>query len=276
MNRQTPSARPVVPLLAVALAIASLVPAGCAPVASPPAATAETSPAPVTLNISAAASLKDALESLEPDYEAENGVDLVYNFAASGVLQKQIESGAAADVFMSAAPKQMNALVDGGFVSNESTRTFASNDIVIAVPKGNPAAITGPGDLAKAKRLATGNPESAPHGTWSKGWLVSQGLWDSLESTFVFGESAGQTTDYVARGEVDAALIFASEINGREDVEIAYTVPAEQIDPVAYVIAPLVATPVPDAAESFIGHIMSDAGHQMLLDHGFASVSGGQ
>lgn len=258
-------------LLSAALVLAALL-AGCSQPAATDTAATETAE-PVTLNVSAAASLKDALEDLEPDYEAANNVDLVFNFAASGVLQKQIETGSDTDVFMSAAPKQMNALIDEGFVSADTTQTFISNDIVIAVPTGNPAGITGPDDLGKADKLATGNPESAPHGTWSKNWLVSQGMWDDLEDKFVFGENAGQTTDYVARGEVDAALIFASEISGRDDVEIVYTVPSDQIDPVRYVIAPLEASTKQAEAQTFIDYIMSDAGQQVLVDHGFTQVA---
>ena len=87
---------------------------------------------------------------------------------------------------------------------------------MIIVPADNPAGITTPADLAKADKIVTGNPETAPHGTKAKEFLTSLGQWDGLESKFVFAENAAQTVDYVARGEVDAGLVFASEVLGND------------------------------------------------------------
>ena len=199
--------------------------AGCTQQTDP---TAENTsePAATELSVSAALTLRDALEEIAPAFEQANDVTIVYNFGASGALQKQIEGGAPADVFASASPKQMNALAEGGYVSAETTVTFAGNDVVIIVPAGNPLGITSPGDLEKAGRLTTGNPDTAPHGTVSKEWLETLGLWEGLAGRFVFGENAAQSADYIVRGEVDAGLGFASEVLGNDKLEIAYIVPA--------------------------------------------------
>lgn len=244
---------------------------GCA-AASQPEAPATPPAEQVELTVSAAATLRSAFEQLQPEFERANNMKLVYNFGASGVLQKQIEGGAAVDVFASASPTQVDALISGGYISEEDTATFISNEVVIVVPAGNPGQITGPDDLAGATRLATGNPESAPHGTKAKEWLTNQGTWATLESKFVFGENAAQTTDYVARGEVDAALVFASEAAGRDDLEVVYVVPAEQIKPIRYVIAPLGGSQNAEAAAAFIDYVLSDASQQVLLDNGFVAA----
>jgi len=255
-------------LTTVTLVLAASV-SGCASRGS--ATTQPSEKPPTELTVSAAATLRDAFEQFAPEFEKANNAKIVYNFGASGVLQKQIEGGAAVDVFASASPTQIDALVAGGLISEEATASFISNELVIVVPSGNPAGIAGPGDLARAKRLATGDPESAPHGTKAKEWLEGQGLWTELERKFVFGENAAQTTDFVARGEVDAALLFASEAAGRDDMEVVYTVPSDQIKPIRYVIAPLASSANPELAQAFVDFVMSARGQQTLLDSGFVA-----
>lgn len=253
--------------LHVTLAVAL---SGCAsqqPAAEPPAESAT----PVELNVSAATTLKSAFEELAPAFEEANGVTLVYNFGASGVLQKQIEGGAAAEVFVSASPAQVDTLTAGGFVSAEDTSTFISNRLVIAVPRGNPAAIAGPDDLTKADRVAIGNPETAPAGTKAKEWMTSRGVWAGIEPKCVFGENAAQVTDYVARGEVDAAVMFASEATGREDVEVVYAVPASETTPIKYVAAPLRDSAHFDAAVAFVEFLTTPEAQKVLIANGFVA-----
>ena len=161
------------------------------------------------------------------------------------MLQKQIEGGAPCDVFASASAVQVDALVAQGLISADSTETFASNDLVIIVPASNPAGVSAPADLAKATKLVTGNPETAAHGTKAKEFLTGLGTWDALQPKFVFAENAAQTVDYVARGEVDAGLVFASEVTGNDAVKVVYTVPKGAIKPVRYVAAPIKATTQP-------------------------------
>jgi molybdate transport system substrate-binding protein len=256
------------------IALAGLV-AGCvallAGCAQPTAQVEEPveSEVPVELRVSAATSLKAVLDAVAPEFEQANGVKLVYNFGASGQLQKQIEGGAPADVFASASPAQVDALIEGGLISAASTETFAGNDLVIFVPKGNPAGITKPTDLAKADRLVTGNPETAPHGTKAKEWLEGLGTWSSLGPSFIFAENAAQTLDYVTRGEVDAGIEFESETTGRDDVEVVYLVPADQINPIEYVAAPLGASDQQQVAAAFVEYLLSQKVQTALAEAGF-------
>jgi molybdate transport system substrate-binding protein len=227
---------------------------------------------PVELNISAAATLKNVLAKVAPSFERTHGVKLVINYGASGVLMKQIEAGAPADVFLSASPVQVNTLAAEGIISADTTMTFAGNDLVILVAKGNPKGIHGPGDLAKAVKITTGDPATAPHGTKAKEWLTGLGLWNALLPKIVYTANAAQTDDFVARGEVDAGIGFASDAKGRNDVEVAYTVPAGQIKPVRYVAAPIKVTSQAELASQFVTYMLSPEVQSALVKAGFKAA----
>jgi molybdate transport system substrate-binding protein len=228
--------------------------------------------APTELDVSAAATLKSVLTSIAPAFERAHNVKLVINYGASGVLMKQIEAGAPSDVFLSASPAQVNTLTAEGMISADTTVTFAGNDLVILVAKGNPKGIHGPADLAKAVKLTTGDPATAPHGTKAKEWLTGLGLWDTLSPKFVYTANAAQTDDFVARGEVDAGIGFASDAKGRTDVEIAYTVPAGQIKPVKYVMAPIKGTSQAELASQFVTYMLSPDVQSALVNAGFKAA----
>jgi molybdate transport system substrate-binding protein len=221
------------------------------------------------LNVSAAMTLKGVFKQLAPEFEAANDARIVFNFGASGVLQKQIEGGADVDVFASAAPKQIDALIAGGFVSADATTSFASNQVVILVPKGNPSGVQGPEDLKRVGRIATGNTDSTPIGATAKEWLHGLGLWEVVEPAVVFGENVGQVMGYLERGEVDAAVLFASEATGRENVEVAYRAPVDETPPIRYVIAPVGSTRKALLARAFIDFVMAEGSQQALVDGGF-------
>lgn len=250
-------------LLASILAVAL---SGCSQATN---AEADKPAARTELRVSAASSLKKLLEATAPEFEKANGTRLVFNFGASGLLQKQIEGGAPCDVFVSASPTQMNTLIAAGLISAQATSTFASNDLVVLVPKGNPAGIHGPDDFVKATRIVTGNPETAPHGTKAKEWLTGLGMWDSLQPRFVFAENAAQTLDYVVRGEVDAGIGFGSEAQGTDAVEVAYTVPTGAITPVRYVAAPLLKAEQAGLAAAYVEYLNAPTVQKALIKAGF-------
>lgn len=255
-------------LVAVLMAVTFTSSAGCSRTAVS-SATEPSKPGPVTLNVSAAASLKSVLTDIAPSFETANGVKLVFNFGASGVLMKQIESGSPTDVFLSAGALQVDTLTAKGLISAEQTETFAGNDLVILVPAGNPRGIHGQNDLANATKLATGDPAVAPHGAAAREWLVTIGLWKTLEPRFVFAASAPQTDDYVARGEVDAGIGFASDAAGRGDLEVAYVVPAAEYKLVKYVAAPVKESKQTELGSRFVTYLLTPGVQSALKDAGF-------
>jgi len=265
-----PGTKQVLGLLLAALVAITMF-AGCA--SSTPSAATLAAPAatttPVQLDVSAATTLKKAFTILAPAFEKANNAKLVYNFGASGVLQKQVEGGAPCDVFASASPSQVSSLVADGLVSVESTVTFAGNTLVIIVPANNPAGITGPNDLAKANKIVTGNPATAPHGAKAKEFLTMHGTWDSLQPKMVFADNAAQTLDYVVRGEVDAGLIFGNEVLANKDVKVVFTVPDGAIKPIKYVAAPIKASKNLDLATKFTQFLLTPEAQTVLVANGF-------
>lgn len=260
-------------LIAAALAL-TLTAGGCSTKAAT-STTKSSAGGTVEVNVLAATTLKRAFEAMAPAFEkAHPGTRLVFDFAASGVLQKQVEQGAPADVFASAAPKQVDALVSEGLASAESTVTFCGNRLAIVVPVADPAKITGPDTLKNAKRLTTGNPDTAPHGTKAKEWLTDIGLWKVLEPKFVFAENAAQTLDYISRGEVDAGLVFASEATGVDSVKVVYTAPESELTtPIRYVAVPVKASAHAELAKAFLAYVLSADGQATLGEHGFIPVA---
>lgn len=223
--------------------------------------------------VSAAVSLKDAFTELAPIYKQKTGRDVTFNFGSSGALQKQIETGAPADVFASAGKPQMDALVTHGSVDASVISNFTSNRLVLIVPNDSTLSIVTLSDLAGAsiKRVAMGNSKTVPAGQYSEQALTKTNLLESLKPKLVFGEDVRQVLDYVSRGEVDAGLVYASDAAAAgEKVKVVYTVPAESHDPILYPIAVVKGSKNSDAAKAFVDLVLSPDGQNILKRHGFA------
>jgi molybdate transport system substrate-binding protein len=265
-NDVSPPRKPLLTRRLATLVLGVALLTGCTSPAEPqPEATTE----PVEITVSAAMTLKKVFEQLASEFETETGTRVILNFGASGVLQKQVEGGADVDVFASAAPRQMNELIEGGFVSVDATSAIASNEVVVLTRTGNATGITGARDLVALGRIATGNPESTPIGAAAIQWMEGQGLAEEFRSRVVYGENVTQVMEYLTRGEVDAVVVFASEAKGRDDVEITYTVPTADTPPIRYVIAPLASSTRSDEAAAFVEFVLSERGRQALADAGF-------
>lgn len=225
------------------------------------------------ITVSAAASLKDAFREISKQYEASRGIKVNLNFGSSGALQKQIESGAPVDVFASAGIPQMDALAAQGLIVRETRKDFTRNTLVLIVPADSRSGITSFSDLAgtKLKRLAVGNPKTVPVGQYAEQSLTRLGLWQGLASRLVLAEDVRQALDYVARGEVDAGIVYASDVRATGDgVRIVATAPADSHDPILYPIAVLRGSSQPEAARSFIDAVTSAEGERILEKYGFA------
>ena len=139
----------------------------------------------VEINVSAAASLKDALEKINENYKKSTGTTVVLNLGGSGALVKQIKEGAPTDLFISASNKAMNELVESGTVEKDAVSLLLKNSLVLVVPKDNPAKIEKVEDLAnldEKSKLALGETETVPAGQYAKESLTNLNLWDKLES----------------------------------------------------------------------------------------------
>lgn len=233
------------------------------------------SSATTELMVSAAASLKDAMEAIKPLYQTENSeVKIIYNLASSGSLQQQIEQGAPVDVFISAAPKQMNALEEKGLLL-EGTRTdLLKNKIVLIVPK-NDTSIQSFKDLSgdQVEKFAMGEPESVPAGKYAREVLTAQGLFDSLQPKIVYAKDVRQVLNYVATGNTNAGIVYSSDAQVSDQIKIVETAPEASHSPVIYPVAVLKESKQPEAAQAFVQFLSSQTAQPVFEQFGFTTVT---
>ncbi|UTF51437.1 molybdate ABC transporter substrate-binding protein [Desulfomicrobium sp. ZS1] len=220
------------------------------------------------LLVSAAASLTNAFtEMKEPFEKAHPGTSLVLNFASSGALLKQMEQGAPVDVFASADQATMDKAEK---LMDPATRAdFAGNSLVLIVPADSTLSLRNPEELKDEafKLVAIGNPDSVPVGRYTKGALEA-GLYEALTPKFVLAETVRQALDYVARGEVQAGFVFATDAALRADkVKVAAEVTGHK--PIIYPIALLAASQNKDMGQAFVNFVKSEEGQAILGKFGF-------
>ena len=168
--------------------------------------TATESKEKVELTISAAASLKDAMDVIQHTYQEEHPeVELKLNFGGSGSLQQQISQGAPVDLFFSAAEDKFDQLVEEGNIAKEDGVDLLGNELVLVVPKEEQSSITSFQDLAKEDidKISIGTPESVPAGQYAKESLEKMDVWKNVESKVVYAKDVRQVLSYVETGNVE-------------------------------------------------------------------------
>lgn len=227
------------------------------------------------LQVSAASSLTDALTQAGREFEDANpGIAVRYNFAASGVLQKQIEHGAPVDVFISASPQEMDALAKKGLLVESSRALLAGNTLVLIAAKGG--AVRSWADLSEpeVRRVAISNPETVPSGRYARETLVRRGLWEAVSAKAVFGESVRQTLTYVANGDADAGIVFESDGRGEADRVVVADRARDEVDHarIVYPIAIVSRSERKDDAARLVAFLLSPRGQAILKEFGFRSA----
>jgi molybdate transport system substrate-binding protein len=225
--------------------------------------------------VSAAVSLKNAFEELGALYERNTGVRVRLNLGASGLLQKQIEAGAPVDIFASAGGKQMDEIQARGLIFSETRRNLARNSIVLVVPLHSKISVRSFQELARPEvgRIAIGNPRTVPAGQYAQEALKTLNLWAKLEDRLILAENARQVLDYVVRGEVEAGIVYASDVSVASDrVTIADRAPKETHGPIIYAMAIIRGTGDRASAQRFIDLVLSDTGQAVLKKNGFIGV----
>jgi molybdate transport system substrate-binding protein len=204
-------------------------------------------------------------------YEAQNpGSKVALNFGASGALLQQLAKGAPVDVFASADQETMEAAVQQGLVKAADRREFVRNTLVLIVPTDSTNQVTRLADLARpgVKRIAIGVPASVPVGRYTRHALDAARLWAALEPKAINTQNVRQSLDYVARGEVDAGFVYATDAALMKDkVRVAFEVPLDIA--ISYPIARTAGAANAAEAERFVGYVLSPAGQAVLARFGF-------
>jgi len=227
----------------------------------------------VELTVSAAASLTDALNEIQPLFEAANpNIKLVFNFGASGALQQQIEQGAPADLFLSAATKNMKALVEKELIDPERQTNLLNNELVVVVPTDGKISVAGAADLAsdEIKKVAIGIPESVPAGNYAKEALTNAQLWDSLQPKLVQAKDVRQVLQYVETGNAEAGFVYKTDALTSDKVGIAFSVDPSTYTPVEYPIGIVKATKNADQAGVLYDYLQSQAALDVFVKYGFS------
>ncbi len=217
-----------------------------------------------TLLVMAAASLTDAFGEIGVAFEAANpDIEVRLNLAGSGALREQIVQGAPADVFASASAQTVQALVSAGLAL--SPTDFASNELRIAVPTGNPGGVVGIEDLANSELLIGLCGAQVPCGQFARQALEQAGIDASVDTN---EGDVRALLGKIEAGELDAGIVYASDTAASDDVDEILLPPTFGVA-ITYPITILSESPNPDAAGAFVAFVLSAEGQAILHAFGF-------
>lgn len=227
---------------------------------------------PVELLIAAAASLEYSYEDeLIPMFEEENpGITVKGTYDSSGKLQTQIEEGIEADVFMSAATKQMNALAEESLVDKDSVVNLLENKIVLITSMDSGLELRDFTDITKAETIAIGDPASVPVGQYSEEALTNLGLWEEVSAKASFGTNVTEVLNWVAEGSADAGIVYATDAATTDKVKVVAEAPAESLaEPAIYPVGVVTASANKEAAQKFVEFLQSEEAIKVFEEYGF-------
>ena len=229
-----------------------------------------------SLLVAAAASLKNAYEDeLIPMFEEQYpGVTVEGTYDSSGKLQTQIEEGLEADVFMSAATKQMKALDEEGMIASDTIVNLLENKIVLIVPTGSDSKIDSFEKIGDAASIALGDPESVPAGQYAKEALTNLNVWDSIQDKVSFGTNVTEVLNQVAAASADAGIVYATDAASKADqVTVVAEAPEGSLEKkVIYPVAVVKATAHEDAAKAFVDFLQTPEAIAVFESYGFVAA----
>ena len=223
----------------------------------------------------AAASLTEALAEIGGLYEQQRPeIDVVFNFAATNALARQIQEGAPADVFFSADEAKMDGLEKKGLLRPGTRRSLLSNALVIVVHRDSRLNLFGAADLAGAKvgSIALAEPQTVPAGIYAKEYLKAQGLWSKVIDKVIPTENVRAALAAVESGNVDAGIVYNTDAAISMSVRVAYAVPAADGPRISYPVAVLQESRRGAAAQQFVQFLESEAVLAVFRRYGFLTT----
>lgn len=229
-----------------------------------------------TITVFAAASLKNALDAVSVAFRTKTGVVTRISYAGSMALARQIESGAPADVFVSADAASMDYLAGKGLIQPGTRVDLLGNTLVVVAPKTSKletlpfsgeafAAAIGSG------KIATGDPASVPVGKYAKAALEKVGLWTTAEPHFAFTDNVRAALMFVAREEAPLGVVYATDARSEPRVKIVATFPADSHPPIVYPLA-LTSTAQGDAPAKLAAFLTSKTAREIFAAQGFVTL----
>lgn len=222
--------------------------------------------------VAASASLEYAYEDeLIPMFEEQNpDITVSGTYDSSGKLQTQIEEGMEAEVFMSAATKQMDALTEEGMIEEDSVTDLLENKIVLITSADSQLELSSFEDITKADTIAIGDPASVPVGQYSEEALTNLGLWDQVLAKASLGTNVTEVLNWVAEGSAQAGIVYATDAATTDKVKVVAEAPEDSLaEPAIYPVGIVSASENKEAAEKFVEFLKSDEAIQIFEDYGF-------
>jgi molybdate transport system substrate-binding protein len=221
------------------------------------------------INMSVAASLKEAVNSLSDGFAKKNhGVRFQSNFGGSGSLAKQVENGAPCDLFFSANTEWMDYLKEKRLVEGKNIFTFAFNELVfVARPDGKIKSLK---DVARLEKIAIGSPKSVPAGQYATEAFKKAGIYGQLENKLVMARDVRECLMYADRGEVSGAFVYRTDAEQMaKNVKIQFVVPQDLYPRVTYPVALTLSGAKKAEAVAFYTYLQSSEAKTVLSRYGF-------
>jgi molybdate transport system substrate-binding protein len=223
--------------------------------------------------VSAAISLKDALEEIQPIYQkTHQDVELIYNFSSSGSLQQQIEQGAPVDIFISAANKQMDALESKKLLLAGTRQKLLTNQLVLVTPK-NEKLINKIQDLTQTnvEKIAMGEPNSVPAGSYAEEVIKYYKILDKIKSKIIYAKNVRQVLSYVETDNVNAGFVYLSDAKTSKKIRLVEVFQKNSHTPIVYPIAVLKDSKNPKIAKEFSQFLLNHSAKQVFKKYGFGT-----
>ena len=222
----------------------------------------------------AAASLTDVITELANNYKTETGTTVTFSFASSGALQTQIEAGSPADIFFSAAQKQMDALQEKDLIDTDTRKDLLENKVVLISPTNSNLNIKSFTDMTNANvtKIGLGEPKSVPVGQYSEEILSNLSILDTVKQKAVYGSDVRNVLSWVRTGEVDCGIVYATDAQIANDINIIAEAPEGTHKKVIYPIAIVKSSANKEEAKKFIDYISNDKAAEAFKNYGFTVI----
>lgn len=227
------------------------------------------------LVVFAAASLRDVVIEIGQEFERQTGTRMVFNFAGSNALARQIEAAPVADAFLSANPRWVDFIEQRGLVATGSRIEFASNRLVLIAHRDYPHRIDGLRFVVELpfKHLALANPDAVPAGIYARSELESRefgdgSLWDYVSDRIVPTMDVRAALGLVAADPEVIGIVYATDASSSEDVRILHRI-RSRAAPVTYVGAAISERPLELEARAFLKFAQGEFATAVLARHGF-------
>ena len=227
------------------------------------------------LHVSAAISISDALTEIVAQFTNDQDIRVHYNFGASSTLQRQIEKGAYADIFISASPIQIDALKALGLLEDGSSTDVLTNRLVVISHKNTKIDFANITKLldSSIERISIGHPEIVPAGSYTKEALEHFGLWEKVKPKLIYGTNVRATLAYLTSGNVDLAIVYETDTKITNKVKVLFKFPNKTHSRIVYPAVILKDSNEKVWAEKFLTFLKEPIATDIFEKHGFIRLS---